>query len=429
MGDVKVIVSGGGWGGCAAAVAARKAGASVVLLERADMLLGTGLVGGIFRNNGRNTAALEMEALGCADLFFVMDECARHKNIAFPGHEHSSLYDVYKIEPAVKEYLSKMGVEIKTKTQAVKVETRDGHILSVTSRNGEVFRGDAFVDASGTSATPGNCVKYGNGCAMCILRCHSFFPRVSLTALAGVEEWNGRKKDGSIGAMSGSCKLFKESLSPEIVKELDEKGVCLVPIPQELQHSEKLGMKACQQYALKAFAENIVLLDTGPAKLMTPYYPLDELRKIPGFEKARFEDPLAGGNGNSMRFFQFANCNHALQAQGPVDNLFCAGERAGAMVGHTEAVVTGSLAGRNAVLKACGKPLYVYPNELAVGDFVNHTTDDMKKEECRGTKYTFSGSVYFERMKQLGLYTSDLQEIKARAAKLGAAGILSQKVC
>ena len=53
----------------------------------------------------------------------------------------------------------------------------------------------------------------------------------------------------------------------------------------------------------------------------------------------------------------------------------------------------------------------------------------MKKEECRGTKYTFSGSVYFERMKQLGLYTSDLQEIKARAAKLGAAGILSQKVC
>ena len=118
-----------------------------------------------------------------------------------------------------------------------------------------------------------------------------------------------------------------------------------------------------------------------------------------------------------------------LQAQGPVDNLFCAGERAGAMVGHTEAVVTGSLAGRNAVLKACGKPLYVYPNELAVGDFVNHTTDDMKKEECRGTKYTFSGSVYFERMKQLGLYTSDLQEIKARAAKLGAAGILSQKVC
>ena len=429
MKDVKVIVSGGGWGGCAAAVAARKAGASVVLLERADMLLGTGLVGGIFRNNGRDTAALEMEALGCADLFFVMDRCARHKNVEFPGHEHSSLYDVYKIEPAVKDYLLKMGIDVRTKASVVKLEKHDGKVASVAVKNGEVFEGDAFVDASGTSATPGNCVKYGNGCAMCILRCHSFAPRVSLTTLAGIEEWNGRKKDGSVGAMSGSCKLFKESLAPEIVKKLDESGVCLVPIPRELQHSEKLGMKACQQYALKAFAENIVLLDTGPAKLMTPYYPLDELRKIPGFEKARFEDPLAGGNGNSMRFFQFANCNHALQAQGCVDNLFCAGERAGAMVGHTEAVVTGSLAGRNAVLGACGRQLFTYPNELAVGDFVNHTTDDMKKDECRGTKYTFSGSVYFERMKQLGLYTCDLKEIKARADKLGVADIFAQKIC
>ncbi|MFQ9935667.1 MAG: hypothetical protein ACLRXQ_06140 [Phascolarctobacterium faecium] len=28
-------------------------------------------------------------------------------------------------------------------------------------------------------------------------------------------------------------------------------------------------MKACQQYALDAYADNIVLLDTGSAKLMT----------------------------------------------------------------------------------------------------------------------------------------------------------------
>ena len=38
---------GGGWSGCAAALAARQAGADeVVLLERTDSLLGTGLVGG-----------------------------------------------------------------------------------------------------------------------------------------------------------------------------------------------------------------------------------------------------------------------------------------------------------------------------------------------------------------------------------------------
>ena len=45
----KIVVIGGGWAGCAAALTAEKAGTDVTLLERTDMLLGTGLVGGIFR--------------------------------------------------------------------------------------------------------------------------------------------------------------------------------------------------------------------------------------------------------------------------------------------------------------------------------------------------------------------------------------------
>lgn len=52
---MKVVVIGGGWAGCAAAVAAKKAGADVVLYERTDLLLGLGNVGGIMRNNGRYT--------------------------------------------------------------------------------------------------------------------------------------------------------------------------------------------------------------------------------------------------------------------------------------------------------------------------------------------------------------------------------------
>ena len=52
----KVLIAGGGWAGCAAAIAARKAKLDVTLVERTDMLLGTGLVGGIMRNNGRWTA-------------------------------------------------------------------------------------------------------------------------------------------------------------------------------------------------------------------------------------------------------------------------------------------------------------------------------------------------------------------------------------
>ncbi|MEO8653262.1 MAG: FAD-dependent oxidoreductase, partial [Ramlibacter sp.] len=66
---MKIIVIGGGWSGCAAAVAAARQGAEVTLLERTDMLLGTGLVGGIFRNNGRFTAAEEMIAMGGGEMF------------------------------------------------------------------------------------------------------------------------------------------------------------------------------------------------------------------------------------------------------------------------------------------------------------------------------------------------------------------------
>jgi NADPH-dependent 2,4-dienoyl-CoA reductase/sulfur reductase-like enzyme len=61
---MKIVIAGGGWAGCAAAVSAQKQGAQVLLIERTDMLLGTGLVGGIMRNNGRYTATEEMIAMG-----------------------------------------------------------------------------------------------------------------------------------------------------------------------------------------------------------------------------------------------------------------------------------------------------------------------------------------------------------------------------
>ena len=46
---------------------------------------------------------------------------------------------------------------------------------------------------------------------------------------------------------------------------------------------------------MSEFEQNLILLDTGHAKLMTPFFPLDLLREIPGFENARYEDLYAGG--------------------------------------------------------------------------------------------------------------------------------------
>src|SRR5512135_2565492 len=215
----KIVVVGGGWAGCAAALSAHQAGAEVVLLERTDSLLGTGLVGGIMRNNGRFTAAEEMIAMGGGDLFQLTDQNSLHRNIEFPGHPHASLYNVATMEPIVREFLLKKGVQIHLMTRVDDVEMTGSRIQAVMAKKDEKqvrFAGDVFIETTGTAGPPGQCSKYGNGCAMCILRCPSFGGRVSLTAKCGVKEMIG-KKGTQIGAMSGSCKLFKESLAPGII--------------------------------------------------------------------------------------------------------------------------------------------------------------------------------------------------------------------
>ncbi|MBP2626061.1 MAG: Glucose inhibited division protein [Firmicutes bacterium] len=413
----KVIIVGGGWAGSAAALAARKAGCEVELFERSDMLLGTGLVGGIMRNNGRFTVTEEMLAMGGGDLFKITDDTARHKNIGFPGHKHASLYDVSTIEPAVRKALWAAGVKIHLKARVKDIVVEDCTLVKVIAdvfHSNEVIEatGDAFVDVSGTAGPQNNCMKYGNGCAMCVYRCPTFGPRFSIAAKAGVKEMIGEKADGTFGAMSGSCKLHKDSLSSKIREELNTTGVCVIPVPINLQKSmSELDQKACQQYALKEFAENIVLLDTGHAKLMSAYYPLDKLRQIPGCENARFEDPYSGGIGNSMRYFGMLPRDNTLKVEG-LKNVFCGGEKAGLLVGHTEAIITGTLAGHNAARCALGLEAIEIPRSLACGEGIAHVKERMQTKEGLTKKYTFSGSVLFDHMKSKNLYTTNVQQVK-----------------
>ncbi|MDU2066417.1 MAG: FAD-dependent oxidoreductase [Sporomusaceae bacterium] len=422
---IHVIIVGGGWSGCAAALAAAKAGATVSLYEKSDMLLGTGLVGGIFRNNGRFTAAEEAIAMGGGDLFLAMDANARHKNIAFPGHNHASLYDVALMEPKIKALLTDYGVGLYLQTRIVDVTKYGKKITSLFTQTGEELKGDVFVDATGSAGPMGNCMKYGNGCAMCILRCPAFGPRVSITGLCGIKEMASVKEDGTVGAMSGSCKLNKESLSKELQGQLNETGVALIPLPPKFNKKNVLGKKACSQYALPEFGDNLILLDTGHAKLMTSYFPLEELRQLPGLEKARFEDPYAGGKGNSMRYLGIAPNDLTLQVEG-MENLFCCGEKCGALVGHTEAIITGLLAGHNAVRYALDMNYLLLSRDTASGDFIAFIHEQATSPDALGKRYTFSGSVYFDRMKVSGLYSADSTVIQARAVQTGMAGVYSQ---
>lgn len=417
---MKAIVVGGGWAGCAAALAARKQGVETVLLERTDMLLGTGLVGGIMRNNGRFSATEELIAMSGGELFQIIDAHLLHTNIEFPGHRHASLYNIAVMEPVIKSYLQEQGVEIQLESRVSDVVMDDRCITGIKGKTGrEPFElsGDVFIDTTGTAGGPAICNKYGNGCAMCVLRCHAFGARVSLAAKAGVTEVVGHKGE-QYGAFSGSCKLLKESLAPELLKTLNETGVAVLPIPEAIRRQGKLGLKACQQYALAAFEENIILLDTGHAKLMAPFFPLEALRQIPGLEQARYEDPYAGGLGNSIRFVAMAPRDEALKVDG-VDNLYCAGEKAGLLVGHTEAICTGTLAGWNAACTGLGRPPLVLPDSLALGYAIRYVQSQMQDEENLGQKFTFSGSVLFERLQEQGLYTTDIQAIRQRVERAG----------
>lgn len=424
---MKIIIIGGGWAGCAASITARKAGAEVHLYEKTDMLLGLGNIGGIMRNNGRYTAAEELKALGAGDLINICDENSLHKNMGFPGHKHAWLYDVNNIEPIVRRYLESMGINIHTLTRVVDVEVKNKKIEGIYLSDGTFVKGDSFIETTGSTGPMGNCLKYGNGCSMCVLRCPSFGPRVSLTKQAGLEDLMGERAEDVYGAFSGSCKLAKESLSQEVRKELEEKGVVILKVPEEDINLDKLKIKVCQQYALKEFAENVVLLDTGHAKLMTTYYPLEKLRKISGLENAKYVDPYAGGKGNSIRYLSCAIRENSLKVK-DIDNMFCAGEKSGLFVGHTEAICTGSLAGHNAARYLAHKPLLIIPKESCIGDIISYANYRLLQKDDKKSRYTFAGSVYFDRMKELGLYTTDVEEIKNRIENLELTNVFSEGI-
>jgi len=420
----KIVVVGGGWAGCGAAISAAKAGADVVLLERTDLLLGTGLAGGYLRNNGRYTAAEEAIALGAGELFHCMDQTATNgrRDVEMPHHKHGTVYNVFEIEPLVRNAVLDAGVETLFQHRFTDVTMDGDRIVSVTCANGAVVEGDAFVDCTGTAGSQSKCTANGSGCACCVLRCPTFGSRVGVAGKAGVRERSVKRPDGKRGAYSGACEIPKETVDPALRALLEQNSSLVVPLPEELVNTAKLTVKACQQYAAKEFAQNLVILDNGYFKLITPFFPLEKLRRVPGFEKARYEDPYSGGVGNSIRYLAIADVDTALQAAG-VTNLFCGGEKSGTYVGHTEAICTGTLAGHNAVRRARGMGLFTLPEETAIGGAIALAIRTMAEEgEDLDARFTFAGESVFQWMKDSGLYSTDNAAIKERIASLGLTG-------
>lgn len=413
----KIVVVGGGWAGVAAAISAKKRGHRVTLVEKTDLLLGLGNVGGIMRNNGRFTATEENICLGAGELFEITDKCATHKNIDFPGHKHASFYDASKVEVEVRSLLLEMEIEVLLKNRIIDV-VKNTEIDALKNSDGKLIEGDAFIEATGSAGPMGNCARYGNGCSMCVLRCPAFGPRVSLTEKAGMDDMVAMREDGMRGAFSGSCKIDKKTISKKLQKKLEKDGFAIIPLPTKLIDKGKLSKKVCQQYALDEFAENLILIDTGDAKLMTSYFSLEELRTVEGLENARYIDPYAGGKGNSIRYMSVGARDKHMKAEG-IANLFLAGEKSGFFVGHTEAITTGSLAGYNCGRKLLGEEFLELPENLATGKLMSQSLKILKETDGLKRRLTFAGGEFFELMKERNLYITETKLIRKKVEKAG----------
>ena len=63
-----------------------------------------------------------------------------------------------------------------------------------------------------------------------------------------------------------------------------------------------------------------------------------------------------------------------------------------------------------------------------LGDIIAFANEESQSWEGKKNRYTFAGSVYFNRMKELGLYTIDKDEIQKRVAQLNLDGVFSKKL-
>lgn len=95
---------------------------------------------------------------------------------------------------------------------------------------------------------------------------------------------------------------------------------------------------------------------------------------------------------------------------------------------HAEAICTGSLAGHNAVRLMIGMPLLILPSSIAIGDLIGFANEKAASREGRKNRYTFAGASYLKRMEDLGLYTTNINDINTRIRKLNLDNIFEQKL-
>ena len=86
------------------------------------------------------------------------------------------------------------------------------------------------------------------------------------------------------------------------------------------------------------------------------------------------------------------------------------------------------MAGHNAARYCENKYLIQLPTNLLIGDFIAYSNNEINKPDGDKLRFTFAGSIYFDRMKKLGFYSTDNNVILERVKKAGMEGLYDKKV-
>ena len=411
-----VVVVGGGWAGCASALAATKLGATSVVLERTSEILGAGLVAGRMRSNARFAATEEAVAMGGGELFRACDVATIHRNVPLPGSEHTCFYDIFAIEPLVAQKLAEAKVEVRRRSRVKDIRSANGVVYAVVLDSGEEVEGKVFVDATGTTGPQGMCSKHGVGCVMCHCCCPSFGPRLSLSGKMGIREGVGRRSDGGIGVVNAALLILKQTVSANLVSQLEKRGCMLIPISRDMETEYIDIPKTGGDEILR---ENLLVVDNGTIKIMyRTCIALEKLRRLEGFERAKYYEPLCGGQGNSVSFLVVTPRDNTMRVVG-TKNLLCAGEKQGLMVGCTEAIMTGTVAGYNATRMAFRQTPVEMPQSTIIGEAIAFTGKALQRPEGYTQRYSLLSGGLAARITDLGLYQSNVDQIRERIARMG----------
>ncbi|MBI2303555.1 MAG: FAD-dependent oxidoreductase [Chloroflexi bacterium] len=412
----KVVVIGGGLGGCTAALTARKAGVQVEIVERMDFLSGLAPWTGQILTWVSRTETRLMES-GTADIVAVMESLSIHRTTEFGVKDGNITFDVTRIANAIAKLIEKSGIKFRLKSRVTQIDRSENKVRAVITEDGTRIEGDAFVDATGRTGGVEWCDRLGQGCALCLLNCPLFGDRISLSALVDVPDQEDRWNYFPMSLIA------MESLSPDLRQKIEdeESGYSYFPIPEDL-----LSMDFTKEWRrpdrpvtakIKGTLVNVVHVPFAKTKLNLP---LKWLQRIPGFENAWMMQPL-DAEGQTVGTGFYASHDDTLRVTG-MANLFAAGLRAGRYSGFIEAMFAGDVAGWNAARTALGMTPLPMPISTLMGYFLSVVKTGQTPNEWSGTP--LSDPTY----KNAGFDTTDYQKIKERVRAAGMEGIFAKRL-